>query len=217
MVSFGARTLEQNMLRNSDSFLRAVHFAAKKHQGQRRKGSQTPYINHPIEVATFCHVIGKIEDGNTLAAAVLHDTLEDTETTYQELVDEFGLVIASTVAEVSDDKDLPKVERKRHQIETASKLSTAAQQVKLADKLSNLSDLRSQPLPGWPRLRVCGYFCWAYHSTHPIRSASPPLWERLEQLFGGPIDFNGDAIEALPPPERRPQLLEDYFDLLAGL
>ena len=89
--------------------LAALRFAAHKHSRQRRKDSEaTPYINHPIEVAEVLSRVGGITDLPTLQAAILHDTIADTETSPQELEDHFGQEVRLLVQEVTDDKSLPK-------------------------------------------------------------------------------------------------------------
>ncbi len=125
----------------SDSMIlhKAIEFAARKHKDQKRKGSDTPYIVHPVEVMLFLSECGCSTD--TLAAGVLHDTLEDTETTLEELISEFGEHIAALVASESEDKGKSWQERKQH---TVDKLATASEDTKmicLADKLSNLQSM----------------------------------------------------------------------------
>src|SRR5688500_7920608 len=113
--------------------LKALAFAAHKHRDQRRKDpAASPYINHPIALADVLVNEGGVRDAGVICAAVLHDTIEDTETTPQELGREFGRVIRDVVLEVTDDKTLPKAERKRRQVESAARASDAAKLVKLA-------------------------------------------------------------------------------------
>lgn len=160
--------------------LKALDFAANKHRDQRRKDeSSTPYINHPIEVTELLINEGNIVDINVLAAAVLHDTVEDTETTAEELQSVFGGEIAAIVAEVTDDKALPKAERKRLQIEHAGNSSDRAKLVKLADKICNLRDMTSKPPADWPLERIREYFDWAYQVIDRLRGTNPAL----EALF----------------------------------
>ena len=121
------------------SILAAVHFAADKHRDQRRKDAEaSPYINHPIEVAELLERVGGITDIVTLQGALLHDTIEDTNTTPEELEKAFGKEVRSVVEEVTDDKRLPKEDRKRLQIEHAPHVSLRAKQIKLADKIANV-------------------------------------------------------------------------------
>ena len=159
---------------------KALAFAAKRHRDQRRKDKQaTPYINHPIDLAELLINDGHVTDANVIAAAILHDTVEDTETTSQELATIFGPVIAGIVSEVTDDKDLPKAERKRLQIEHAAGRSDAAKLVKLADKICNLRDMRANPPADWPEERIRAYFDWAHAVIRQLRGVHP----ELERLF----------------------------------
>jgi guanosine-3',5'-bis(diphosphate) 3'-pyrophosphohydrolase len=130
--------------------IRAVEFAAQKHRMQRRKDSDaSPYINHPIALMHVLCLDGGITDPVVLAAAALHDTIEDTETTEEELCTTFGKEIAQIVVEMTDDKSLPKEERKRLQIEHARRMSREGSLVKLADKICNLRDVAANPPLGW--------------------------------------------------------------------
>jgi len=131
-------------------FVRAVHFAADKHRDQRRKDTKaSPYINHPIALAQVLSEEAGITDINVLCAAILHDTIEDTHTTVNELQEHFGHSITDIVLEVTDDKSFPKEQRKKLQIEHASHKSPEARLVKLADKICNLRDLLASPPSGW--------------------------------------------------------------------
>jgi GTP diphosphokinase / guanosine-3',5'-bis(diphosphate) 3'-diphosphatase len=142
--------------------IRAIEFAARKHRMQRRKDHDaSPYINHPIALMSVLCVEAGVYDACILAAAALHDTIEDTETTLTELEAQFGPQIASIVAEMTDDKTLPKAERKRLQIERASHKSRKAAFVKLADKICNLRDMASSPPANWDIVRRREYFEWA--------------------------------------------------------
>jgi guanosine-3',5'-bis(diphosphate) 3'-pyrophosphohydrolase len=122
--------------------LRALAFAADRHRGQRRKDvDASPYINHPIAVAQALAEIGGVVDAATLVAALLHDTVEDTDTTLDEIEAWFGAEVRGLVAEVTDDKSLPKQRRKELQVEHAPHRSPKARLVKIADKLANLRDV----------------------------------------------------------------------------
>jgi guanosine-3',5'-bis(diphosphate) 3'-pyrophosphohydrolase len=155
---------------------RALAFAARKHRDQRRKDAEaSPYINHPIALAELLVHAGGIDDPVVLAAALLHDTLEDTETTLAELRAAFGAEIAAIVAEVSDDKSLEKQERKRLQIEHAPALSHRARLVKLADKTCNLRDVADHPPAGWSLRRRQEYFDWARSVVDRIRGTHAAL------------------------------------------
>ena len=144
------------------TILKAAKFAAEKHRKQLRKGAEsTPYINHPLEVARMLAEDGKVEDASIIAAALLHDTIEDTETTEEELLHHFGQEITSMVLEVTDDKSLEKNERKRLQIEHASHKSPGAALIKLADKISNVRDVGVSPPSHWDIQRRVDYLDWA--------------------------------------------------------
>jgi guanosine-3',5'-bis(diphosphate) 3'-pyrophosphohydrolase len=164
-----------------ESLLAAADFAARKHSRQRRKDLEaTPYINHPIAVAELLVRVGGITDLATLQAALLHDTIEDTDTTPKELDAAFGEDVRRIVGEVTDDKSLPKAERKRLQIEHASHLSRKARLVKLADKISNLTDLTATAPANWPVEQKKEYLDWAEKVVAPFRGTTNAA---LEQLF----------------------------------
>jgi GTP diphosphokinase / guanosine-3',5'-bis(diphosphate) 3'-diphosphatase len=171
--------MERSPIIDSSVVLAAADFAAAKHRGQTRKGVEAaPYINHPIGVANLLANEAAITDTVTLAAALLHDTIEDTATTAEELLARFGDEVAAVVAEVTDDKTLPKHERKRLQIEHAPTISRRAKLVKLADKICNLRDIRRSP-PDWTDARKREYFSWANQVVGGLRGESPVL----DQLF----------------------------------
>jgi GTP diphosphokinase / guanosine-3',5'-bis(diphosphate) 3'-diphosphatase len=147
---------------NLSSFIAAAAFAARKHRDQRRKGADaSPYINHPIEVANILANEAAVTDPITLAAALLHDTVEDTSTTIEELRAQFGAEVALVVSELTDDKALAKAERKRLQIQHAAGVSNRAKLVKLADKICNLRDIAASPPTDWSLQRRREYFAWA--------------------------------------------------------
>jgi guanosine-3',5'-bis(diphosphate) 3'-pyrophosphohydrolase len=159
-------------------------FAAERHRDQTRKGEEaSPYINHPIEVARILAAEGGVTDSIVLAAAILHDTVEDTCTTHLELCERFGRAIADVVAEVTDDKDLPKGERKRLQIEHAPHLSARAKQVKLADKIANIRDVAERPPKWWPLERRQQYFDWAKEVVDGLRGVDPALERAFDVAF----------------------------------
>jgi guanosine-3',5'-bis(diphosphate) 3'-pyrophosphohydrolase len=161
--------------------LAASAFAAFKHRDQRRKGAEaSPYINHPIAVANVLANEAGIADPTILAAALLHDTIEDTDTTAKELELEFGPVIAAIVVEVTDDKSLLKMERKRLQIEHAATLSTPAKLVKLADKICNVRDMSQSPPMDWSPERKAEYFNWAKQVVDQLRGVSPELEKQFD-------------------------------------
>jgi len=163
--------------------LAALDFAAHKHRGQRRKGRDSPpYVNHLIQVAELLARIGRVRERDVLVAAILHDTLEDTDATRRELVGRFGARVANVVAEVSDDKSLPKAARKRLQVEHAPGLSRAAKLVKLADKICNLREVAESPPRGWSRPRRIEYLRWSREVVAGCRGASPALEREFDRV-----------------------------------
>ncbi|MDH3493444.1 MAG: HD domain-containing protein [Acidobacteriota bacterium] len=173
--------------------LTAVDFAARKHKSQRRKGSLAePYINHPIEVARLLSTVGGIHDTDILVAAILHDTIEDTETTSVELTELFGARAASIVVEVSDDKKLPKLERKKMQIKHAPHLSAEAKLVKLADKISNIEDIAANPPEGWSIERKLEYIEWGINVIGGLRGINAGLEELFEKVTTEALKEIGD-------------------------
>ncbi|MCU7924353.1 MAG: HD domain-containing protein [Candidatus Thiodiazotropha sp. (ex Dulcina madagascariensis)] len=160
--------------------MRTLAFAARKHRDQRRKDIEaSPYINHPITLADILVNEGGVTDRETLIAALLHDTIEDTDTTAEEIASEFGLVIAGLVMEVSDDGSLSKLERKELQIRHAPDLSHKARLVKLADKIANLRDIDQSPPADWSLQRKQAYFDWAKAVIDGLRGTH----EGLEAIF----------------------------------
>ena len=165
---------------NLTILISATAFAADRHRNQRRKGVEAvPYINHPIALAHLLAAEGGIEDVHVLAAALLHDTIEDTGTTAEELLEAFGETIAGLVLEVTDDKKLSKVERKQLQVAHAPHLSPGAKLVKLADKICNLRDFRRAPPRDWSLEGRREYFEWARDVVEGLRGAH----RRLEAIF----------------------------------
>lgn len=173
---------------------RAADFAAQKHVTQRRKGAaQEPYINHLAEVALLLTQATNGEDAEVVAAGWLHDTLEDTETEREELEVIFGQHIASLVAEVTDNKSLPKAERKRLQIETAPKKSPQAKLVKLADKTSNLRTIAKSPPMGWDRKQREDYVEWAQAVIKGCRGSNSLLEKLFDEAAGNSRAIIGSA------------------------
>ena len=167
------------------ALLKALHFAADKHRDQRRKDIEAaPYINHPIEVAELLARVGGITDPVVLQAAVLHDTVEDTRTTPEELEREFGPEVRRVVEEVTDDKSLPKADRKRLQIEHAPHLSSRAKLVKLADKIANVRSVVEGPPADWSLERRREYLSWADQVVRGCRGCNGPLEALYDQVLG---------------------------------
>ncbi len=158
------------------SLLLALDFAASKHRDQRRKGAEaSPYINHPIQVARLLAEIGGVEDAVTLQAAILHDTIEDTRTTPEELAAVFGTEVCTLVEEVTDAKHLPSRERKRLQVEHAGHLSRRAKQIKVADKIMNVRDVVLAPPRDWTDVRRAAYIEWAARVVDGCRGSNAAL------------------------------------------
>lgn len=161
---------------------RAWNFSAERHAKQRRKGeSQEPYVNHLAEVAELVATATEGRDANLVAAAVLHDTVEDTATLPDELASIFNADVANLVAEVTDDKQLGKAERKRLQVEHASARSARAKILKLADKTSNLRSLVKSPPADWSRARRNEYLKWAKNVAKGLRGANVWLEARFDE------------------------------------
>lgn len=156
--------------------LKALRFSAEKHRDQRRKDStQSPYINHPIQVAELLWDVGGVRDPATLIAAVLHDTIEDTDATAEEIEALFGAEVAALVLEVSDDRSLPQAVRKQLQVDNAAHKSFKAKLIKLADKACNLADITHSPPPDWSPQRRRDYVLWGERVVAGLRGASPAL------------------------------------------
>ncbi|HHP7244579.1 MAG TPA: HD domain-containing protein [Elainellaceae cyanobacterium] len=164
--------------------LKAADFAARKHHDQRRKGiDAAPYINHPIELANLLWHQANVRDEVTIAAALLHDTVEDTDTTLADLHREFGTDVQNVVAEVTDDKSLPKETRKQLQVEHAPHLSDRARLVKLADKISNLREVLSSPPEDWSQERKLAYFNWGKDVIDQIRGTHADLERMFDEIY----------------------------------
>jgi (p)ppGpp synthase/HD superfamily hydrolase len=161
---------------------RAWNFAAERHSDQRRKGqAQEPYVNHLSEVAELVALATGGKDANLVAAALLHDTVEDTATLLPELSTLFNEVVASLVAEVTDDKSLPKEVRKRLQVFSAPGKSTRAKVLKLADKVSNLRSIAKSPPKHWTRQRRADYLAWALEVAGGLKGTNAWLDARFDE------------------------------------
>ncbi len=167
---------------NAALTLKAAHFAAEKHKNQRRKDvDASPYINHPLALASVLAGDGAIEQTDVLCAALLHDTIEDTDTTAEELTGIFGAKIASIVLEVTNNPNLAKTEQKAEQVRRAPLMSPEAKLVKLADKICNLRDILNTPPADWSSDRKREYFESAAKVVAGLRGANP----KLEAIFDG--------------------------------
>ncbi|MCY7374683.1 MAG: HD domain-containing protein [Pyrinomonadaceae bacterium] len=165
-------------------FLQAITFAAKKHATQKRKGAdEEPYVNHVLEVASLLANVGQVDDFDVLIAAVLHDTVEDTATTAEEITEKFGENVCSIVLEVTDDKSLPKARRKELQIEHAPHLSSGAKLIKLGDKISNIRDVSENPPADWSKERRIEYVNWGEKVIDGLRGANANLEKHFDELI----------------------------------
>jgi guanosine-3',5'-bis(diphosphate) 3'-pyrophosphohydrolase len=173
--------------------LKALHFAADKHRRQRRKDTDaSPYINHPIALAETLCFVGGVDDPLTIAAAILHDTIEDTETSGAELERHFGGEIRRVVEEVTDDKALPAAERKQLQIVHAAAASNVARLVKIADKICNVRDIIDSPPVGWSLERRRNYVVWAKAVVDKVRGTNPALEQTFDALYLHALEAFGD-------------------------
>ena len=178
----------------STAVLQAALFAAERHSRQRRKDSDaSPYINHPLSVAEVLARHG-IEDVVALQAALLHDTIEDTDTSPAELEARFGPEVVSVVLEVSDDKSLDKAERKRLQVEHAKRLSDRAKLIKLGDKICNVLDVAGNPPADWPLERRIEYLDWTEAVVEGCRGVHP----RLEAYYDTALAAARAGVQKAP-------------------
>ena len=169
---------------NTSRFLEALHFAAFKHRDQRRKGAEAaPYINHPIAVARVLASEGGVTDRDVLMAALLHDTIEDTDTTAEDLRTRFGDRVAALVQEMSDDTSLRQAERKRLQIAHAEAKSPDARLIMLADKICTIRDVAAHPPLGWSLGRRREYFDWAKAVVDRLRGTNAALEAAFDEAY----------------------------------
>jgi guanosine-3',5'-bis(diphosphate) 3'-pyrophosphohydrolase len=162
----------------------ALEFAAEKHRLQTRKDAQkTPYISHPIGVAFNLMSAGEVRDAAVIIGALLHDTVEDTETTFEEIEEKFGKQVVGYVRELTDDRSLAQDARKRMQVINAAHKSKGAAQIKLADKLYNLRDLLNNPPKDWTQMRVDRYYEWAQSVVDRLPKANDKLYQAVEGVI----------------------------------
>jgi guanosine-3',5'-bis(diphosphate) 3'-pyrophosphohydrolase len=184
-----------------DEILAAAIFAAEKHQGQMRKDHRgSPYVTHPLTVAKTLYDIGGVRDTKTLVAAILHDTIEDTPTTRDDIRERFGEAVLNIVLEVTDDKLLPKLERKRLQVVHAPELSTPARLIKFGDKLVNCRDILHAPPRGWDLTRRQQYIQWCADVLAQVRGMNVPLEEAFDAMLAeaeAELDFQIQPFETV--------------------
>lgn len=172
--------------------LRAAEFAAEKHRDQRRKGvDASPYINHPLAVAALLATGGGVTDVELLTAALLHDTVEDTDTSHDEITELFGKEVSELVGEVTDKKSLPKQRRKQLQIESAPCKSDRAKQLKIADKTCNIRDIDANSPADWDADDKRRYLNWAARVVNGCRGVNT----MLDQLFDEAITEANDRLD----------------------
>lgn len=188
------------------TLLETISFAIEKHKDQRRKNiTNAPYVTHPLSVATALLSCG-ITDLAVLQGAILHDTIEDTPTTFDELETKFGTRVANIVREVTDDRTLTKRQRKEAQIEHVKYMSYEARLVKLADKLDNLKDLQQYPPLHWTPLQIQGYFVWCKKVVDALRGTSDLLEMRIDIILNEYFATLGNNVDL-------DQILKVYYEI----
>lgn len=188
-------------IKDLNLIFKAILFAIDKHEGQIRKDAErSPYITHPLLVAQALLEIGDVQDPPTLIAAILHDTLEDTKTTEVEIRKAFGEEILQIVLEVTDDKSLEKMARKRLQVVHAPSISNKAKVIKLSDKLVNCRDILNSPPEDWPMERRREYIQWAADVVENLRNINTPLELAFDQILSDAeesLDFKIKSYETI--------------------
>ena len=176
--------MEQIEAEDFGLFISALKFGAHRHRWQKRKDAeQTPYFNHPIDVAEILWRVGAVRDMAILTAALLHDVIEDTETKAEDVEHDFGKVVLSLVLEVSDDKSLSKETRKELQVQHAPNLSAGAKLIKIADKICNIKDVTYSPPPDWSLKRRMEYLDWAERVVRAMNGCNENLEEEFYRLL----------------------------------
>jgi len=164
--------------------LDAASFAADRHRHQRRKDADaSPYINHPLALADVLAREGGVDDATVLAAALLHDTIEDTKTTFEDVRNRFGHRVAEIVLEVTNDASLSKEEQKRQQVIKSASKSNEAKQVKLADKICNLRDILATPPAHWTVERKREYFIHGWQVVEGLRGVNARLEAAFDEVY----------------------------------
>eukprot|EP00448_Togula_jolla_P025407 CAMPEP_0170650942 /NCGR_PEP_ID=MMETSP0224-20130122/46081_1 /TAXON_ID=285029 /ORGANISM="Togula jolla, Strain CCCM 725" /LENGTH=610 /DNA_ID=CAMNT_0010982657 /DNA_START=1 /DNA_END=1832 /DNA_ORIENTATION=+ len=191
--------------------LRTMAFAASKHQGQFRKDAlKTPYISHPLRVALILAEAG-IRDLATLQAALLHDTLEDTATTYAELTASFGSEVSQLVESLTDDDSLRPVTRKLAQLRGATTLHYKAKLVRIADKSHNVWDIFHNGIPGWTKERTEQYIAWACELVNALEGTHEALEKQFHDKVSLPAGYTLGDWERLAAEKHE----DDFDDLLS--
>jgi guanosine-3',5'-bis(diphosphate) 3'-pyrophosphohydrolase len=169
--------------------LDALFFAAKAHKDQRRKSSGEPYVNHLIEVAQLLASLADVQDQTTLQSAVLHDSVEDTVITGNELQERYGSEVLKLVLQLSDDKSQPKDVRKALTVDKIGSKDPRAQCIKIADLISNLRSLPDD----WPTERQKQYLDWAKAVRNNISVQVP---HKLDAMFLQTIEDAGEKLQS---------------------
>lgn len=188
---------------------KALLYASKKHKKQKRKDiEKTPYVNHLIDVMNIL-IKHKVKSKKVLASAILHDIIEDTDVHYEEIENKFSKKIANIVLECSDDKNLPKPERKIKQIESADKKSKSAKLVKIADKISNIKRLRDEPPSSWSKERMVGYLVWCKKVVEKLNTKKS-LHKTFTKIYKSEIKKYKEYTEN----KSEDLILEEYLNML---
>lgn len=189
----------------------SFHFFFLRHKDQKRKGHSTPYIVHPVDVANILSECG-VTDPEVLEGALLHDTVEDTGATLDQIEEMFGKTVRQYVAEVSDNKSLGKAERKRLQIMHAKKASPGGKLIKLGDKLSNLRSIIADGDDApWDREVCQGYFLWAKRVCENAYGVNKKLDGLLQDLFAnGKLHMEGKEYPVIPEGDEEENLRKYY-------
>jgi guanosine-3',5'-bis(diphosphate) 3'-pyrophosphohydrolase len=174
----------EHPLTGTQIILAALGFAARKHRNQRKSDAENAAsITQPIQLAHVLGVEGNIADEQVIAAAILHDTIEDTETTNEELRQQFGLTIAEVVEEVTGDPSVPAHEQKQRQLEQAPHISRRAKLIKLAEKICDLRDMADNPPPDLTKRQIQDYFDWSKEVVDCMRGISPSLEAAFDDVY----------------------------------
>ena len=188
-----------------DQLMDTIIFAANKHQGQVRKDADhSPYITHPLAVARAIAEIGGVGDTLVYKAAILHDTIEDTDTTEEEIRLRFGEEVLQVVLEVTDDKTLEKMDRKRRQVIHAPNLSYPARIIKLADKIINCLDILQSPPEGWTLQRRRDYIQWGTDVIAQIRGTNEALEAAFDQIITEAEEILDFQVQPFDSIDQRP-------------
>lgn len=181
---------------SQSNIISALAFAAERHKNQVRKGRlKIPYINHPIRVAKILSDFGET-DPELIMAALLHDVIEDTTSNEQEIkelseviLNEFGENVLLTVLEVSDNKNHPVEERKRLQVVHTPELSDRSKKLKIADKISNILDIKNDPPENWPLERKLAYLDWSKQVVNGARGLNKNLDQYFDKVYHETYDY----------------------------